>query len=334
MKAHASKKYQLGLLWIVGVAPLYLNDLYNPHIRHNLPVFWTVELLTWIALPAFVFHWIFNKKLFTFDELGLHTHLFGKPATVCSFLGAIVMILCLMVGFHWVDRAFQQIFPPAKSGFYYMGVSAHDQAALSSVQDNVQPPVPPAVPQLPSGSTPALPPSMPVMPVMPPPIPSSPPPASSDEYSRPSSAKNFYHDSEEGSESFSVSAPTSTAHTSSKGEDTDSAFIDPLIVRWLKVFFFALSAGIVEELYFRGWLRRLFSQGYLGAGLFVLISSALFALIHWGNGTVDYGFNFKHLAVTFCWGLGSALAYLKINNLWFLIVAHALLDVSVFASQG
>ena len=79
--------------------------------------------------------------------------------------------------------------------------------------------------------------------------------------------------------------------------------------------FFSLSAGIIEEIWFRGMLRRLLGSGVV----FVIVSAAFFGLIHWELGT-------RQLFATTLWGLVAALVYLRIGNLLPLIAAHAATD--------
>lgn len=90
--------------------------------------------------------------------------------------------------------------------------------------------------------------------------------------------------------------------------------------RLAAAFYMSISAGLFEELFFRGMLRALFGKGILHASLFVVVSSALFALAHWEGGTIK-------LFYTACWGVLTSLAYLAMGNLWPLILGHFLVDL-------
>jgi membrane protease YdiL (CAAX protease family) len=93
------------------------------------------------------------------------------------------------------------------------------------------------------------------------------------------------------------------------------------------VAYLAFSAGLAEEVVFRG-LPAL----YLGARLppaafpriYAAASAALFAAIHWEQGS-------RELLATFLVGLGAAWLYLKIRNLWPFVFGHAYADVLAFS---
>ncbi len=324
------RKFSL-VLFIIGVAPYYLNDLYNPYLENFNSLFWIVELFTWIALPLAIFSFAFATGIFTPEDLGLHSRFYGKTAGVRSFLVILVLMLFLIVGYRWIDEQCIQLFPTQKNGFNYKGIADHGAQATAT---NTAPTSVPQIPETPS--VPALPdiPSVPTSPV----IPTAPQtPSLNSEYNSTNTAPShsFYTSAEEGSTPFKIAAPSAgtnanTAPTSfvAKGTENEKP---STILKWLKILFFALSAGIVEELYFRGWLRRFFNPTVIGITSYVFISSLLFALIHWGDGTTLYGVDYKQLASTFCWGIGSAIVYLRIGNLWPLIIAHAMLDITFFA---
>jgi uncharacterized protein len=84
------------------------------------------------------------------------------------------------------------------------------------------------------------------------------------------------------------------------------------------------GVGFVEEIIFRGTayasLRNLFRSSCPP----VLVSSVLFALIHWSLGPAA-------LVSTGIMGVFFMLAYLRVKNLWPLIVSHALIDFLLFS---
>jgi membrane protease YdiL (CAAX protease family) len=56
----------------------------------------------------------------------------------------------------------------------------------------------------------------------------------------------------------------------------------------------------------------------------VVATSIVFALVHWENGGPG-------LLAAGAYGFGAALLYLKLRNLWPLVVAHVVTDVISFA---
>ena len=94
---------------------------------------------------------------------------------------------------------------------------------------------------------------------------------------------------------------------------------------WKKIIvnlYFAFSAGIVEEIYFRGLLRQLF-RNFSGI-IFVSASSLLFSVIHWEGGL-------QNLVPTFIFGVATALYALRFKNLIPLILSHAATNYIVFS---
>lgn len=94
--------------------------------------------------------------------------------------------------------------------------------------------------------------------------------------------------------------------------------------RTLTAFYFAITAGIVEELYFRGLLFKLVEQLKYGSIVFVGLSPILFAAIHWENGL-------SNVLATFTFGILSALLFLALKNLWPLIIGHGFTDFIIYA---
>ncbi len=84
--------------------------------------------------------------------------------------------------------------------------------------------------------------------------------------------------------------------------------------------FFSLSAGIVEEMIYRGMFKRLFDDNESGNALFVIISSSVFASVHWEGGV-------QGLFLAFSYGIVASLAYAILKNIWPFILGHALNDL-------
>lgn len=81
----------------------------------------------------------------------------------------------------------------------------------------------------------------------------------------------------------------------------------------------SVTAGVVEETIFRGWLLW-YLQAWMPLAAAVLVSSALFGLAHVYQGPAG-------IAKTGVVGLLLALLYLLSGSLWLPIVAHAMIDV-------
>ncbi len=90
-------------------------------------------------------------------------------------------------------------------------------------------------------------------------------------------------------------------------------------LRLLAVMHLVLTAGFVEEIYYRGMMSRLFPDGWGGTLLYVPVSSLVFASVHW-----EGGIRGMFEALTF--GLAAGAIYRGTRNLWPLIVAHAVID--------
>lgn len=103
----------------------------------------------------------------------------------------------------------------------------------------------------------------------------------------------------------------------------------PINPAWaiVAVLFFSFSAGLVEEVFFRG-LPALYLEARLSPQrlklIYPLVSALAFSLIHWENGS-------RELVATFLLGLLAAYFYLLIRNLWPFIVGHAFTDIFAFA---
>lgn len=93
--------------------------------------------------------------------------------------------------------------------------------------------------------------------------------------------------------------------------------------RILVAAYFAITAGIVEEIYFRGLAFRACEMLPFSVPLYLGLSPLLFALIHWESGAAN-------TAATYVVGILAAATYVLLRNLWPLIVAHAYTDYAWF----
>ena len=91
--------------------------------------------------------------------------------------------------------------------------------------------------------------------------------------------------------------------------------------------YLAITPGFVEEVFFRAlpllFLERRF-PGQVPIRSYVVATAALFGLIHWGDGVPE-------VLATFVFGVGAAVLYLRLRNLWPLIAAHIIVDLVDFA---
>jgi membrane protease YdiL (CAAX protease family) len=91
--------------------------------------------------------------------------------------------------------------------------------------------------------------------------------------------------------------------------------------------YFAFSAGLAEEVVFRG-LPALYLGARLSPAAFAwvypLASAAAFAAIHWEQGSREF-------VATFLLGLGAGWLYMKIRNLWPFVFGHTYTDVAAFS---
>lgn len=220
----------IAALVVIGIAPAYLNGWYNPLLAKTTSHFWTVELVTWIAMPLIILFIGLRSQLFTAAQLGYHRSVFGKKSDVGMLLTTII-----------VTMIFLKIDPPLW------------QAAVAEFP-NSQP------------------------------------------------LDGFQ---------YRLMLPP-------RGPDTG-------FYRLLATVFFGLSAGLVEELYYRGMLRQIFSRNIGGDILFLIISTPLFAWAHWEGGDAK-------VAYTLVWGLAFGLIYVTTRNLWTATIAHIAIDLAWFSS--
>jgi membrane protease YdiL (CAAX protease family) len=97
--------------------------------------------------------------------------------------------------------------------------------------------------------------------------------------------------------------------------------------RWLAIAYYATTAGVVEEIVFRGlpwaWTVR-FGDTRAIRWIWIAVTSILFGLAHWENGTPD-------VLAAGVFGIGAAVLYLRLRSLWPLVLAHVVTDVIAFA---
>lgn len=80
-----------------------------------------------------------------------------------------------------------------------------------------------------------------------------------------------------------------------------------------------LTAGVVEELYYRAAMSRLFPRGWAGGAAYVVASSVIFAGSHFEGGL-------PNVAEAFVVGCFAAAVYRGTGNVWPLIVGHVVVD--------
>lgn len=86
------------------------------------------------------------------------------------------------------------------------------------------------------------------------------------------------------------------------------------------IFFIALTAGVTEELIFRGYLLTRLSQWFKNNAAAVIVSSLLFAALHYKYGSL------RELIFTFLIGVIFCIYYIKYRNIKAVIVTHFLID--------
>jgi membrane protease YdiL (CAAX protease family) len=93
------------------------------------------------------------------------------------------------------------------------------------------------------------------------------------------------------------------------------------------IIYAALTAGILEEIIFRGMVTSELLKRINNPVVVAIISLVIFAAIHWSQGP------FK-LTWTFIWGVVPTIWFLKTRSVWGLIVCHVLYDLVVFLRFG
>src|ERR1041384_5246566 len=220
-----SRRRTILCLVLVGIAPTELNGFYNSYLAQFPGWYWSVEIASWIILPAILL-WIGMKNnWFTWSDLGLHCRIGGQRdpwlfAATIALLPWALMQSDQLFG-SWAYDLFPVNFGAV--GFHYRDMIPKDGMR-----------------------------------------------------------------------------------------------------RALALSFCCLSAGIVEEIYFRGMVRLLFRNTFWGRLGFVLASSLVFASVHWEGGV-------RALTEAFLFGVLAAVVYLLGGNLWPLILGHAWTDYIWFS---
>jgi hypothetical protein len=90
--------------------------------------------------------------------------------------------------------------------------------------------------------------------------------------------------------------------------------------RVLVAAYLALTAGIVEEIYFRGLMFKVFALiSTRAVPVYLVFSPLLFASVHWESGLAN-------TAAAYVLGLLAAVAFVAMRNLWPLIAGHVFTD--------
>lgn len=103
------------------------------------------------------------------------------------------------------------------------------------------------------------------------------------------------------------------------------ALPDHAVLHALVALLFSATAGVIEEVLFRGLFRQMISAllGPNAVKTYIFGSALLFGLAHWEQGS-------EGLYRATAFGLAAAVLYLKLGDLRPLILAHALIDLYIF----
>lgn len=98
-------------------------------------------------------------------------------------------------------------------------------------------------------------------------------------------------------------------------------------LRILSTLYMSLSAGLMESVFYLA-LPWYFWRNYLGfsgrRGLFVCLSSVVFASVHWEQGP-------HNMIAAFAFGFVACQLYWKVNDLWPIVGAHTAVDIVFFS---
>ena len=122
----------------------------------------------------------------------------------------------------------------------------------------------------------------------------------------------------------SIGAAIVSAVTILLGEHENNAVTKKIIAivtgHQAMIFFIALTAGVTEELIFRGYLLTRLSQWFKNNVAAVIVSSLLFAALHYKYGSL------RELIFTFLIGAIFSIYYIQYRNIKAIIVTHFLID--------
>jgi len=104
----------------------------------------------------------------------------------------------------------------------------------------------------------------------------------------------------------------------------EAAVPDSGALRVLVVAYFALTAGFVEEVLYRGVALEASRSFRSPIAVYLMLSPPIFAIVHWESGAAN-------VAAAYVVGLFTCLAYLALRNIWPLIVAHTFTDYVWFS---
>ncbi len=96
-------------------------------------------------------------------------------------------------------------------------------------------------------------------------------------------------------------------------------------LRLLALLHLSVTAGVVEEIYYRAAFDRLFPRNRPGAAAYVIASSLVFAGAHWEGGL-------PAVVVALSMGIFGAIVFRSTGNLWPLLIGHVAVDWYWFAS--
>ena len=92
----------------------------------------------------------------------------------------------------------------------------------------------------------------------------------------------------------------------------------------LTALYYAMTAGIVEELYYRGIFFRIVQKLSHPRIFYLTLSPALFAIAHWEQGI-------QNILSTWIYGFVFCMFFLRFRNLWPLILGHIITDFIWFS---
>ena len=91
---------------------------------------------------------------------------------------------------------------------------------------------------------------------------------------------------------------------------------------WLKVLvaiYFGLTAGIIEEIYYRGFIYKYSLYFRHPIVIYYIISPLAFAAVHWESGLAN-------VFATYIFGIFGVTVFLIMKNIWPLIIGHIYTD--------
>ncbi|NMH28507.1 CPBP family intramembrane glutamic endopeptidase [Flavobacterium silvaticum] len=94
-----------------------------------------------------------------------------------------------------------------------------------------------------------------------------------------------------------------------------------LLKNWLLIPFISVTAGVIEEFLFRGYLQPRLQALIKNPVITIILTSVVFAVVHIGYGT------FQNVVGPFLIGLLFSSYYWKYRNIMPLILCHCLIDI-------